>query len=70
MFFVATDDDLTNLPTHPAERFVALFYFTVTTVTSTGYGDIAPTSVRARLVSSAIQLTVMSLLIKRVLESR
>ena len=63
-----TDEDITNLPKKPSERFMALFYYTVTTSTSTGYGDIVPKSTRARVASMAVQLIMFSLVVKRILE--
>jgi hypothetical protein len=63
-----TDDDISNLPKDPKERFMALVYFTVTTSTSTGYGDIVPKSIRARMVSSALQIGMLALIVKRILE--
>jgi hypothetical protein len=47
---------------------MALFYYTVTTSTSTGYGDIVPKSTRARVASMALQLIMFSLVVKRILE--
>lgn len=64
----ATDDDISNLPKDPKERFAALLYFTVTTSTSTGYGDIVPKSVRARMLSSVLQIIMLVLVVKRILE--
>jgi hypothetical protein len=64
----ATDDDISNLPKDPKERFWALVYFTVTTSTSTGYGDIVPKSIRARMLSSALQIIMLILVVKRILE--
>jgi len=63
-----TDDDITNLPKKPSERFMAIFYYTVTTSTSTGYGDIVPKSVRARVASMALQIVMFSIVVKRILE--
>lgn len=63
-----TDDDITNLPKKPSERFMAIFYYTVTTSTSTGYGDIVPKSARARVASMALQIVMFSIVVKRILE--
>jgi hypothetical protein len=63
----ATDDDISNLPKERKERFWALVYFSVTTSTSTGYGDIVPKSIRARMVSATLQVTMATLIIKRIL---
>lgn len=63
-----TDEDITNLPKKPKERFMAIFYYTVTTSTSTGYGDIVPKSARARAASIFVQLVMLSIIVKRILE--
>ena len=63
-----TDEDITNLPKEPSKRFMALFYYNVTTSTSTGYGDIVPKSTRARLASIAVQIVMLSIVVKGVLE--
>jgi hypothetical protein len=63
-----TDDDIKNLPKKPSERFMALLYYNVTTSTSTGYGDIVPTSTRARVASMAVQIVMLSIVVKRILE--
>lgn len=52
MYPWVTDDDISNLPKEPFARFTSLIYFSVTTFTSTGYGDIAPKSTRAKMVMS------------------
>ena len=46
------DRDISNLPPRPFDRFITLFYFSVMTSTTTGYGDIVPTSRRARIAVS------------------
>lgn len=69
MYMWATDDDISNLPKEPGKRFMALFYFSVTTSTSTGYGDIVPKSIRARAFSVALQLLMFTIVVKRILES-
>jgi hypothetical protein len=56
LFFIASDDDIKGLPSHPIERLVALFYYTVTTMTTTGYGDITAVSPRAQLIVSSYML--------------
>ena len=63
-----TDNDISNLPKNKRERFMAILYFTITTSTSTGYGDIVPKSVRARIASSMLQVFMFAMIIKRVLE--
>jgi hypothetical protein len=63
-----TDNDITNLPKNKRERFMAILYFTITTSTSTGYGDIVPKSVRARIASSMLQVFMFAVVVKRILE--
>ncbi len=63
-----TDNDISNLPKNKHERFMAILYFTITTSTSTGYGDIVPKSVRARIASSVLQVFMFAMIIKRILE--
>lgn len=55
-----TDDDISGLPKDGVDRFTSLMYFSVTTFTSTGYGDMAPKSKRARLVMSAYMTTALA----------
>jgi hypothetical protein len=63
-----TDNDITNLPKNKRERFMAILYFSITTSTSTGYGDIVPKSVRARVASSMLQVFMFAVVVKRILE--
>jgi len=62
-----TDDDITNLPKKPSERFMAIFYYNVTTSTTTGFGDIVPKSTRARVISMAHQLIMFSIVVRGLL---
>ena len=62
-----TDDDITNLPKKPSERFMAIFYYNVTTSTTTGFGDIVPKSTRARAISMAHQLVMFSIVVRGLL---
>ena len=55
-----TDYDISGLPKGWFDRFVTLLYFSVTTFTSTGYGDIAPKSNRARIIMSAYMTTALA----------
>ena len=68
LFAWVTDDDISNLPKDPFQRYIALLYFTITTSTTTGYGDIVPKTIRARMTSSFLQITMFAIVIKRVLE--
>lgn len=66
LFFVASDDDIKGLPSHPLDRLVALFYYTVTTMTTTGYGDITAVSPRAQIVASCYMLVNFYILVNQV----
>ena len=68
LFTWVTDDDISNLPKDPFQRYTTLLYFTVTTSTTTGYGDIVPKTIRARMMSSFLQIAMFAIVIKRVLE--
>lgn len=52
LFLFATDKDFSGLSKDPLERFVDIIYFIITTLTTTGYGDIVAKSMRARLIIS------------------
>ena len=66
LFFLASDDDIKGLPSHPIERLVALFYYTVTTMTTTGYGDITAVSPRAQLIVSSYMLVNFYILVTQI----
>jgi uncharacterized membrane protein YkvI len=52
----ATDDDFHGLPKKREERLPTLFYFSMSTISSIGYGDVYPKSVRARMSVVAFML--------------
>lgn len=66
LFFWASDNDIKGLPSHPIERLVSLFYYTVTTMTTTGYGDITAVSPRARIIVSSYMLVNFYILVTQV----
>ncbi len=66
LFFLASDDDIKGLPSHPIERLVALFYYTITTMTTTGYGDITAVSPRAQIIVSSYMLINFYILVTQV----
>ena len=66
LFFLASDDDIKGLPSHPIERLVALFYYTVTTMTTTGYGDITAVSPRAQIIVSTYMLVNFYILVTQI----
>lgn len=51
-----TDQDMTGLPKKPMDRFNALAYFSTSTLSSIGYGDIVPVSNRARFAVSGFMI--------------
>ena len=67
LYSFVTDDDLNNLPKRPEDRFfswdrfISLFYFLITTFTTTGYGDIYAKSNRMKLLISCYMIFVFSL---------
>ena len=60
LYFFASNTDLSGLPAGGWERYAALFYFGVTTFTTTGYGDIVPRSARMRLIVAAYMIAVFA----------
>jgi hypothetical protein len=57
----ATENDLHNLPKSNYDRFMSIFYFLITTFTTTGYGDIYAKSMRMKLFISCYMIIVFSL---------
>ena len=66
LFFIASDDVIKGLPSHPIERLVALFYYTVTTMTTTGYGDVTAVSPRAQIIVSTYMLINFYILVNQI----
>ena len=56
-----TDEDLHGIPKDPKDRLISLFYFSLTTFTTSGYGDIYSTSSRMKLVMCAFMIFVFSI---------
>ena len=55
-----TDNDIQGLPPNILERFISLFYYGVTTVTTTGYGDIYAKSARMKIIISIYMILTMT----------
>lgn len=62
LFFWAKDNDLSGIPVNskPFDKFVSMFYFSITTFTTTGYGDIVPSSTRMKIINMFYMLAVLS----------
>ena len=61
LFTWATDDDLNNIPKPPFSRFISLFYYSITTFTTTGYGDIYAKSNKMKIIVSLYMIFVFSI---------
>ena len=61
LFPWVTEDDLHNLPQSPVDRFVSLFYYGITTFSTTGYGDIYAKSNRMKVIISLYMIFVFSI---------
>ena len=55
-----TDNDIQGLPPNILERFISLFYYGVTTVTTTGYGDIYAKSALKKIIISIYMILTMT----------
>lgn len=58
LFLFADRSDFKDLPIDPLDRMLTLFYFSLTTYTTIGYGDFIPLSMRARLATSLFMIFV------------
>ena len=62
LLVLTTDEEFeyTKPPKHEnaLQRFFTLFYFSVSTFTTLGYGDIAPNSTKVRLLVTVYQICV------------
>ena len=63
LFTWVTDDDLNNIPEAPLSRFVSIFYYSITTFSTTGYGDITAKSNRMKLFTSLYMILVFAVTI-------
>lgn len=58
LFTWVTDNDFTGLRKNGPDRFADLFYFSIVSFSTAGYGDISPKSTRARMIVSLFLLFV------------
>lgn len=63
LFLFVDKTDFKHLPNDPLDKFLTLFYFSLTTYTTIGYGDFIPLSMRARLATSVFMIFVYSITI-------
>ena len=63
----ATDDDINGLPPllnkngkNKSDRLIALFYYGISTFTTTGYGDVYAKSSRMKILMSLYMIIVVS----------
>ena len=63
LFTWVTDDDVNNIPEAPLSRFVSLFYYSITTFSTTGYGDITAKSNRMKLFISLYMIIIFAVTI-------
>jgi hypothetical protein len=68
IFFFATEEDMKALPSinEPIARFVNIFYFLATMMTTVGFGDITPTSVRAKAFITSYMLIIFYIVVNQV----
>ncbi len=62
LFFTTTDDEdfYYVVPPRPTDRLFTLFYFSVSTATTVGYGDISPKSTKARFYCILFKILVFA----------
>lgn len=60
LFLWATDKDINGLPKPNLDRFITLFYYSITTFTTTGFGDVYAKSNRMKLLTSLYMVFIFS----------
>jgi hypothetical protein len=60
LFLWVTDEDLNGLPKNNQDRLISLFYYSITTFTTTGFGDVYAKSNRMKLVSCIYMVFIFS----------
>jgi len=58
LFPWVTDEDFNGLRKKGSQRFVDLFYFSIVSFSTAGYGDISPKSSRAKMIVSTYLMFV------------
>jgi len=61
LFLFVDRSDFKDLPINPLDKFLTLFYFSLTTYTTIGYGDFIPLSMRARVITSVFMIFVYTI---------
>jgi hypothetical protein len=54
-----TGDDIENLPTDPVDRWFTLFFFSLTTFTSIGFGEYGTVHVKSRRLKIVLTLYIV-----------
>jgi len=62
-----SDDDIFGLPSNILDRYITLFYYGMSILSTTGYGDIYAKSSRIKLIVSLYMILIMSGLISLLL---
>jgi len=68
IFLFATEEDMKALPgiNEPVSRFINIVYFLATMMTTVGFGDITPTSTRAKALVTTYMLTLFYIVVNEV----
>lgn len=61
LFLFVDKSDFKDLPVDPLDKLLTLFYFSLTTYTTIGYGDFIPLSMRARIATSIFMIFVYTI---------
>jgi hypothetical protein len=64
----ANDDDIIGLPKQTINRYISLFYFSITTFTTTGFGDISAKSDRMKIVLSIFMISMFAGIVSFIFE--
>jgi hypothetical protein len=60
LYLWATDQDIHGLPKKNKDRFISLFYYSITIFTTTGFGDVYAKSNRMKLVICLYMILIFS----------
>jgi len=68
IFFFAKEEDIKVLPpiNEPIARFINIFYFLASMMTTIGFGDITPTSTRAKAIVGSYMLGLFYIVVNQI----